>query len=208
MTSMQPAFQTVLTHAGNSVVLRACLRAACALDSLPGGLADTLDRIGGQNYTTTKAAIRATATDAIAADRLLASLEGQPLQRFMQRAQIAILDVVQHILPASDEAATESPQAPAKAWGEHFADLYGFGTGWLGWAPETVWNASIQEITQALDAHVRRLVAMQGAAADDDHPGSATPSNIYSEQQLQQIEEQGFDPAFDRAGLRALQARQ
>lgn len=210
MTSLRPAFETILTHGSNAVVLRASLRAASNIEALPGGLADTLDQIAGQNYSTTKAVIRATATDAIAAERLLASLEGQPLQHFTERAQAAILAVVQNILPASKEAASESPSASATPWHEHFANLFGFGTGWLGWAPETVWNASIAEIEHALDAHVKKLVAMNGGSEGDDTTGKATgtASNIYTAQQLQQVEELGHDPAFDRAGLRALQARQ
>lgn len=171
MPSLRPAHEVILTHGNHAVVLRASLRAASNLDNLPGGLPAILDQIAGQHYGATLAAIRATATDRLAAERLLAGLEGQPLQGFMQRAQIAILDVVAHMLPVSEDAATAHPDAPAKPWGEHFRDMFSYGTGWLGWSPETVWNASIQEITIALDAHMKRLIAMHGGAEDEDQPG-------------------------------------
>lgn len=210
--AIHPAHEALLQHGPHAVLLRACLRAAVALENLPGGLPAVLDRIAGQNYTTIKAAIRATATDRLAAERLLASLEGQPLQGFIQRAQIALLDVVAHMLPASKDAASESPSGPAVPWREHFKDLYGYGTGWLGWPPETAWNASIQEITAALDARIKHLIAMHGGAEGEDQPGTRTgqptASNIYTAEQLAQVEALGHDPAFDRAGLRALQARQ
>lgn len=207
MTPLRPAHEVILTHAGNSVVLRASLRAASNLDNLPGGLPAVLDQIAGQSFTTTAAAIRATATDQLAAERLLTSVHNQPLQPFMQAAQSAILDLIAHILPASDEAATAQPDAPAKPWAEHFAQLYGFGTGWLGWTPETTWNASIAEITAAFEAHVDRIVTQNGGNRDTDHPGTATSSNVYSAEQLAQIEEQGFDPTFDRQALRSLKTK-
>lgn len=209
MAPLRPAHEVILTHAGNSVVLRASLRAASNLDNLPGGLPAVLDQIAGQSFTMTAAVIRATSTDRLAAERLLTSLHDQPLEPFVQRAQAAILDLIAHILPASEEAATESPQAPARPWAEHFKELFSFGSGWLGWPPETVWNASIAEITMAFGAHVDRIVTQNGGSrdSDTDHAGTATASNIYTSEQLAQIEEQGFDPAFDRAGLRALRAR-
>lgn len=209
MPSLRPAYEVILTHAGNSVVLRASLRAASALEALPGGLPAVLDQIAGQNLTTIKATIRACATDAMQAETFITSLHDQPLQRVTERAQSAILDVVAHILPANKEAASDSPSASAVPWAKHFADLFGFGTGWLGWPPETVWNASIAEIETALEAHVKKLVAMAGGEGDDT-TGKATPKagNIYSAERLAEIEELGHDPAFDRQGLRALQARQ
>lgn len=79
-----------------------------------------------------------------------------------------------------------------------------------GLTPETTWNASIAEITAAFEAHTERLIAMNGGSrdSDTDHAGTPTASNIYSAEQLAQIEEQGFDPAFDRQALRQLKARQ
>ncbi|HHW34342.1 MAG TPA: hypothetical protein GXX24_09430 [Paracoccus solventivorans] len=207
--TLRPAHEVILTHAGNSVVLRASLGAAVAMNALPGGLPAVLDQIAGQNFTTITNVIRATATDRLAAERLLTSLHDQPLEPFVQRAQSAILEVISAILPASEEAATAQPDAPVKPWAEHFKELYGFGTGWLGWTPETTWNASVQEITAAFEGHTERLITMNGGSrdSDTDHAGTPTASNIYSAEQLAQIEEQGFDPTFDRAGLRALRAR-
>ena len=77
-------------------------------------------------------------------------------------------------------------------------------TGWLGWPPSEVWNASIGELEAAFLAHVDRLVKMTpGASAN----GKAAGGGEYTPDRLRQIEDQGFDLAFDREALRALKSR-
>lgn len=83
---------------------------------------------------------------------------------------------------------------------EYFQSLYRYATGWLGWSPADTWTASPTEIEAAFTAHIDRLVMMAPGASETetDQPDNYTP------ERLRQIEEQGFDPAFDRHSLHAL----
>jgi len=79
-----------------------------------------------------------------------------------------------------------------------FADLYRYGTGWLGWPPSEVWNASPAELEAAVLAHFDRLVMMTpGADAPEGDKDAQRQANIAA----------GLDPEFDREGLHALKAR-
>ena len=73
------------------------------------------------------------------------------------------------------------------------------GTGWLGWPPSEVWNASTAELEAAVLAHFDRLVLMT--------PGADAPKGDAKEAQRQANIAAGLDPDFDREGLCALKAR-
>lgn len=95
-----------------------------------------------------------------------------------------------------DEPAKASSDAPTLA--EFFESCFEIGTGWLGWTPETTWNATPAEIIAAQRGLVAFRNALRGSTDEQK------PVDRYSPERLAQIEEQGFDPAFDRDGLRAL----
>lgn len=205
MTTLRPAYEATLCHGDHAVTLRASLRAAVALDNLPGGFPALVEQIAGQNLTTIKVTIRAAAPDRQQAERLLSSLDGAPLQPFMAKAQPACLALIAAILPQPSEAAesrTSAPKGEPKPWAEHFAELFAYGTGWLGWAPDTVWNASADELTAAFEAHVERLIAMNGGSTTDDPDDDPA-----KEAQRQANIDAGLDPDFDRNALRALKAK-
>ena len=90
--------------------------------------------------------------------------------------------------------------------GEYHARLFEIATGWLGWAPEDAWNATIPEIIAAqrgrTDLITDVLKAVFGATEDQTDP----PTN-YTPERLAEIEELGHDPAFDRSGLAALKQK-
>ena len=202
---LQPAFETTLHHGNHAVTLRASLRAAVALDNLPGGIPGAWDSLMRQSYSGIRAVILATATDRTGAFVLLASLSSKPLASFLGHAQAACLNLLAALFPERDDT-PEVSAAPAKPipLRDYLADLFRFGTGWLGWSPSEVWNASPAEIETAFLAHADRLLkTTPGAVPSDD----ATPRDVYTPERLQQIEEQGFDPAFDREALKALKAR-
>jgi hypothetical protein len=88
------------------------------------------------------------------------------------------------------------------AWADLYADLYKLSTGWLGWTPDTAWNATLPEILNAFDGHIDLLKAVHGGGEDQ----SADSSTMTNKQRQENIEA-GLDPDFDRAGLRALKAK-
>ena len=94
MTTLRPCTEIALTHAGNSVVLRASLRAAVNIDNLDGGLPAVLDRLARGHLSTVKAVIRASASDRHQAERFLSSFDGHPLRPFLDDATPACLALV------------------------------------------------------------------------------------------------------------------
>ncbi|AWO91929.1 MULTISPECIES: hypothetical protein [Bradyrhizobium] len=53
---------------------------------------------------------------------------------------------------------------PFEDW---FAQLFQIGTGWLGWTPDNVWNATISEILNAQQGRMAMLKAIFGGGKDD-----------------------------------------
>lgn len=201
--TVQPAPEVLLCCGTHAVTLRASLRAATALESLPGGIPVVWEGIARQKLTTLHAVIRASATDRSEAERLLTHAATQPLAQFTHTAQAACLALLSSFLKADDlgdTTPTPTSNGAAKPLRDYFADLFSYGTGWLGWPPSEVWNASIGELEAAFLAHVDRLVKMT--------PGAGTKQAAEADEaQRTANAEAGLDPEFDRAGLRALKQK-
>lgn len=187
-----------LEYGGNAVFLRPSLRAAIHLERLHGGFPALLRKIEEFDTMTIWQVITAGAGRA-ATEPLFAYAAAHPLKHFQNAAQAACFELVAAFFPASpeDDAAETGPTI---AWGDFFRQLYGYATGWLHWTPETAWNATPQEITDALSAFAEYHKAIYGT---DEEPAPSGPSGRTKEER-DRIIEQGFDPDFDRAGLRAL----
>lgn len=199
-TALHPATEIPLHHGRHAVTLRASLRVAVALENLPGGVAATWDDIARQKLTALHAVIRAAATDRQEAESLIAYAATQPLVSFVMGAQAACLALLLSLHSAAQgEAPNSDPSSgPAIPLGQFFTELFSRATSWLGWPPSEVWNASVAEIVTALEAQADRELRRAGLTPDD------TPAKAA---QRQANLAAGLDPDFDRAGLRALQAR-
>lgn len=204
MAPVRPCPEFALDHAGNSVVLRASLKATVELAYLTeGGFPELIEQIASGHLATIREAIRLSATDPAQARSYLASITDAPLATFLPEAQRALLDLIASTLTGDDEPdqkAKPSASTPVKGkpWQDHLGDLYRFGTGWLGWPPSEVWSASPRELTVAFQAHCERLIAMNGGAEDD------VPGGTDTEAQRQANIALDLDPEFDRAGLQRL----
>lgn len=198
---LQPAYETTLRHGDHAVTLRASLRAAVALDNLPGGIPGAWDSVMRQTYTGIRAVLLATATDRAAALSVMASLSDKPLAPFLSRTQAACLELLVNLLPEPEESAPASTTAKPMAVRDYLAELFKFGTTILEWPPSEVWQASPAEIDAILRARLDRLEAMEAAANGEPHKPAM------SAEQRQANEVAGLDPEFDRQGLRALKAR-
>ncbi len=187
---LQPAYETVLRHGDRAVTLRASLRAAVALDQLPGGIPGAWEGLMRQSYSGIRQVILATATDRAAAYSVLSSLSGKPLASFLGLAQAACLDLLMHLLPEPRANARPDPGATVHGC---LSNLFLFGTVYAQWPPAEVWNASARELQE---------IALASVPSDD-----AVPGDVYTPERLREIEELGFDPAFDRNALRQLKAR-
>lgn len=86
-----------------------------------------------------------------------------------------------------------------------FAQLFGIATGWLGWTPKEAWNATPAEIIAARAGRTDLITdVLKAVFGSTDEKPTAAP---YTPDQLKQIEEEGHDPAFNRASLRSLKNR-
>lgn len=185
---LRPAYETTLCHGDHVVVLRASLRAAVALDNLPGGIPGAWESLMRQSYSGIRQVLLATATDRAAAFFLLSSLSEQPLAPFVAKAQAALLELMMHLFPPAEEAPA-SPSIKPTPIRDYLTELFKFATSVLEWPPSEVWQASPAEIETVLRARL------------EQHEAAMTP------EQRQASLDAGQDPIFDRQGLRALKAR-
>ncbi|WP_323784619.1 hypothetical protein [Thalassovita sp.] len=185
-----------LEYGGNAVFLRPSLRAALRLEQLHGGFPELLRKIEEFDTLTIWHVVKES-TGMEASEPLFAYVAAHPLKDFQKAAQGPCVELVAAFFPEAPETTTKQPSTAAPTpWGELFKELYGFATGWLGWTPESAWNATPQEITDAFTAHVAKLKAIHGDAEDAD----TGPTK----EQRRHNADLGLDPDFDRAGLRAL----
>ena len=187
-----------LEYGGNAVFLRPSLRAAIHLERLHGGFPELLRKIEEFDTLTIWHVITASA-GRTATDGLFGYAATQPVSGFAEAAQTPCFELVAALFPKAPETETASPRnADPMPWSEVFHELYKIATGWLGWTPETAWNATPQEITDAFEGHMAMLKAIHGSADDEQADNGPTPA------QRKENAELGLDPEFDRAGLAAL----
>ena len=191
-----------LSHGGNTVHLRASLRAALRLERLHDGFGALITKLDQFDTATIRAMIITAATDYSAAERFLTSISTEPLRTYRHAVTGPLSSLLTAFLPAPSPDTTGTSTTPEKAvpWSEAYAQLYQIGTGWLGWTPAETWAATPIEITQALEGRVAHLIAMNGGASNAEATGTSAA-------QRAENEAAGLDPDFDRAGLQALKAK-
>lgn len=205
--SFRPAYDVLVTYGlGSKVWLRPSLRAGIQLEAMHNGFPKLLVKLQQGDTTTLREIVTYAATDRGAAHDLLNAMAGATLANVQQALigpAFALLSALMTPDTRKDQGeAAKAPTSKPMAWGDLCTDLYKIATGWLGWTPETAWNATLPEILQAFDGHIDQLKAMHGAAEDGTN---ITPA--MSADQRQANIDAGLDPEFDREGLRALKAR-
>jgi len=193
-----------LGHGAHAVRCRASLRAATHFVRLDG-FADLPRRITEFNLGTIRDLITVTATDRQEAAAFLDQIGRTPLQAVADAVTVPLTALVVGFIPASDDDAKPDPKAKAAPmpWPKFYRELFRTATGHLGWTPEAAWNATPTEINEAAAGLYEKLRRIHGAPEKD----ADQKPDAYSAEQLRTVEEQGFDPAFDREGLRALKAK-
>ncbi|WP_265519497.1 hypothetical protein [Nitratireductor luteus] len=203
--TLQSANDEITLALGVSTVrLRPSLRAASYLERLHDGFAGLFRRVADFHLGTVRAIIMTAATDRHEASAFLARLDATPLKIVADTIAAPILTLVASFIPAPDDTAKTDPTAKPMPWPEVYRELYRTATGWLGWTPETAWNATPTEINEAFAGHMAKLKAIHGSPEGDGEDKQSAP---YTPEQLRQIDAQASDPAFDRGGLRALKAK-
>jgi hypothetical protein len=178
--------------AGQEMVLRPTLRAACNLEHRYGGFEALTRAIADGSFT-------------VIADIILEGAINHPLSRgtlelglskSLPKLDALVPQLLSFILALCgiDESKIEQSQSQVTGKLESFADhhtkLFRIATGWLGWTPQEAWNSSPLEIIEAFKGRSEMLGAIFGTAQ--------TPE-----------EQTGPDMSpLDRAGLLGLKALQ
>lgn len=191
---------------GTLLFLRPSLRAALRLARYQGGFAALLRKTGEFDTSTIREIIRASSTDPIATESLLRGAAKAPLASFVEATQAPVIELLTDLLsPADDTNDTPAESSTPMSFEQGFAQLYRIATGWLGWPPGTAWHATPAEITEAMEGHVEKLVAMSGQpnSVEANQKPSVKP---LTQGELERMQEHG-DPAFDREAFKALRAK-
>ncbi|WP_256807154.1 phage tail assembly chaperone [Bradyrhizobium sp. Bra64] len=72
------------------------------------------------------------------------------------------------ILSGADTSDDKPASGKPMAFDEYFTRLFQLGTGWLGWSPETTWNATTAEILSAREGRMEMLQALFGGKREEE----------------------------------------
>ena len=179
--------------------LRPCLRAAAHFAN--EGFTNLPQRVGDFHLGTIRPVIEATATDRQEASAFLAKLDATPLKVASAAIGVPLLAVIAGFVPMADGDAKPAKHGKPIPWPAFYRELFRTATGWLGWTPETAWQATPTEISEAFAGHIAKLKAIHGSPEDKDKK-----PDIYSADEMKETDD-GLDPNFDREGLRRLKAK-
>lgn len=188
--------------AGEAYELRPSLRACIRLVRLHG-LTSLLAALQDFNVTTIMDVLREAA---IKPSLLLTEIAAVGLGTVRIRLTGPLAEFVLAVAGIDPDEATPSEPAPGKPVDPErvFAQLFGIATGALGWTPEEAWIATPAEIIAAHNGQTAHLI--RTGVLVEQKPGQT--ADHYTETQLKQIEAEGHDPAFNRAGLHALKGKE
>jgi len=120
----------------------------------------------------------------------LESIASTPLTEVMPSLLECIPPHILALAGVDTDNQSESNSGKSIPFAEYHAKLFRIGTGWLGWSPETTWNATAAEILEAYSGHIEMLRAIHGGSEETEGSNRQTdkPKNA----------------VFDRKGLREL----
>lgn len=183
--TFQPAYDGItLAHGDITVRLRPSLRAASSLVQKHGDLASVFRHLSEFHTSTVREIIALTATDRHDAADFLRSVSSGPLEQFVKIAQAPLISLCLALIPAPDPDRKHVADDKMIPLPKLYRELFRLAGGWLHWAPDTVWNATPTEITEALAGHNAKLRAIYGSKdeeAADDRPNLDTSATLDSE---------------------------
>ncbi|CDM57625.1 MULTISPECIES: hypothetical protein [Rhizobium] len=167
MIYQRPAFEEVtIAHGGDTVTLRPSLRAAATLEAR-FGFAALFRALDEGNFTIISEIILTASIKRQDAAAFLGGNFRRPLSSLFPAVVGPLAEFVSMLQPATDPKAKTTNPGKAVAWAEFYRDLYEKATGWLGWTPETTWNATPTEIDRAYSGYIAKLKAIHGSAEQD-----------------------------------------
>jgi len=158
--------EATLSHAGMDVRLRPSLRAATQIERSHDGLLNLERRIFEFHTGTIREIIFTTAIDELEGKAFLVHFDRAPLKDLVSAIVPALISLCAGFIPQPRNATGSKANGTPQPFSELYADLYEYATGWLGWTPETAWNATPTEIDRAYSGHIAKLKTIDGGDND------------------------------------------
>lgn len=178
----------VISHGSNAVRLRPSLRAASRLQR-KHGIGKLLSAVTEGHVTIIYDILAEGGGDAACA--ILERKMQVHLGKALEDVQAPLFSFLAVSFGIDDDPATEHPAEASAKTGKPFdlekalAEFFEIATGWLGWNPETAWNATPAEILTVQRGLIAKLKAIHGSA--EDKPDHDPREDITPEQAKQSI---------------------
>jgi len=129
--------------------------------------------------------------------------ESISLRAQLEHVKPAAIAFVAQLAGIGDDQPDAAPSGKPMPFAEFYTELFAIGTGALGWTPADTWAATPAEIITAHKGRVKLigdiLKAVFGSTDDTpDAPTTPVPTKLNDD---------GFDPSFDRAAYAAFRAK-
>ncbi|WP_210419021.1 phage tail assembly chaperone [Bradyrhizobium sp. NAS80.1] len=162
---MRLAANTFALQLGDkSFDLKPSLRAAFILYERYDGFHNLSRYLAEGSLTTATDLITATVTDKSAWAAY--ALAGNGIVRDLMAATSDLIEFVLVLAGADKSSGKADTTGKPIPFDEYFTHLFQIGTGWLGWAPEDVWDATPAEIMNAQKGRIEMLKALFGSKDD------------------------------------------
>lgn len=176
---MRLADTITVTIAGEAIQLRPSLACAIRLERREGSFQQLIREIMDGSLTAAVEIIQPHTDLDFLPNRVMDELDGlkAPLLQFVMAC--AGVD------PAdAPKAVPKGKPAKSVPFKDYLQDLYMKATGWLGWSPETAFDATPAEIQLAYQGHLEMLKAIYGgndkSTPDDDRPLEQKFRSVFS----------------------------
>ncbi|WP_156964734.1 phage tail assembly chaperone [Methylocapsa aurea] len=137
------------------------------LEQKYNGFDKLLEAIADENLSVMADIIRATATGYTSIPDLIEEIGLHPLRVGINHLVPPLISLAFQLAGFDEDSKPESESKSRVTFAEHHKKLFQIGTGWLGWTPETTWNATPSEIIEAYNGRVDLLKAIFGASEEE-----------------------------------------
>jgi hypothetical protein len=157
--------EVAISFDGMRILCRPTLRAATNLNRQFGLTQLTRDVVTG-NLTAVRRVISMTADDL----DILGFIDVAPMQQVMSLCQPAAYALLLAMTAVDEPSNADASEGEPMSFADFLEQLFSIGTGWLGWTPETTWEATPAEILAAYRGLIAKLEAIHGVPDDKAKP--------------------------------------
>jgi hypothetical protein len=169
---------------GEEIRLRPTLRAAYRLERRYSGFDKLIRAVADGNLAAMADVIGESSKRSSSLLDILERLGTTPLQSGIEVLTSPIISHVFALAGVDPKAKPESPGGARITFAEFHERLFAIATGWLGWTPDTAWNATPAEILAAHGGRFDMLKAIFGSPKKDDKPQDGPI--VHTEEEIQE----------------------